>query len=125
MVRRMPLLIVDDDTVVRDMLQSAFSTDCDVLLASDGEDALHCYLAHAGQIDAVLADVNMPQVNGAELLAWLRNQPARVPVLLISANATQLALAGRGRVACLMKPFTIAAVRHAVEGLLQTGAASP
>jgi two-component system chemotaxis response regulator CheY len=74
-------------------------------------------------VDLAVVDVNMPDVNGLELVRFMRQREehAKTPVLMISTEASArdvergLAL---GADAYLAKPFTAEELLEAVEGLL-------
>jgi DNA-binding response OmpR family regulator len=82
------ILIVDDDKQVRELIaiylhEEGFRT----MLANDGAEAI---TAVSKQLpDLVLADVNMPEMNGLELAQRLRSDPqtASIPILMLSALA--------------------------------------
>jgi two-component system OmpR family response regulator len=79
------LLIVDDEAGLRDMLADALGlADFDVEVANDGRSALA--LLHEQNIDLVVSDVNMPKVNGFELLERMRASGIEIPVILLTAR---------------------------------------
>ncbi|HEX4053145.1 MAG TPA: HD domain-containing phosphohydrolase [Tepidisphaeraceae bacterium] len=103
------ILIVDDEPinikVVRKHLQGAgyrnFVTTTDSTTAMD--------ILRAEQPDAVLLDVMMPQVNGLQILEWIRGdrQFQHVPVLILTASsdsATKLSALELGATDFLAKP---------------------
>lgn len=65
------LLIVDDDAIVRMVHQIFFAKHYEVTLACNGEEAL-TLLTHKN-FDAVLTDINMPQMDGFALTKEIRN----------------------------------------------------
>ena len=79
------LLIVDDEAGLRDMLADALGlAGFDVEVASDGRSALATL--HEQHIDLVVSDVNMPKVNGFELLERMRASGIEIPVILLTAR---------------------------------------
>ena len=77
------VLMVDDneaDLVLnRIMLIDTVHLRCDVLTARDGGEALTCLNQAASEgnpVDLVLLDINMPRMNGFELLAQMRDDPS-------------------------------------------------
>ena len=84
--RMLPVLIVDDEPdileMLRDVLEEAGFV---VLTAHDGKAAL-ALLAHT-PVALVLTDLMMPQVTGLQLAQQLRSDPrtATIPVLVMSA----------------------------------------
>lgn len=106
MKAKQAILVVDDEERFRNLIRSFLSEDYDVLLAADGRDAMESYELHAGCIAAVITDVQMPWVNGWELVEWLYRQRPRLPVVVVSGHAgggTKHLL--RREVVWLKKPF--------------------
>ena len=71
--------------------------------------------------DAIVLDLMLPWVNGLEVLATIREQPAlsKLPVLVITATATtELELQAYQPLAILRKPLDLSAVVPLVERLL-------
>ncbi|MCK6626261.1 MAG: response regulator [Anaerolineae bacterium] len=104
------LLVVDDYAHTRDMLTDLLSEIYEVLPAADGLEAMHYYSEHRSRIVAVISDVEMPRVNGRQLVEWLQQQGVDVPIILMSGQATQATiepLLQQGVVKCLSKPFDI------------------
>jgi putative two-component system response regulator len=80
------ILIIDDNPIVRDTLESLLaSLDAEVLMAEDGERGLA--LAQEGRPDVILLDVMMPGIDGFEVCQRVRATPglAEVPVVMITA----------------------------------------
>lgn len=82
------VLIVDDQTVVREGLAAILGTDPDlevVGLAADGQQAL--VLAAELQPDVVLMDLKMPVLDGVQATRQLQRQQPGIPVLVLSTYA--------------------------------------
>jgi two-component system chemotaxis response regulator CheY len=80
----------------------------ELVLASDGESALA--KAAESQFDLVLADLNMPNMDGMALIRALRAAPAyrHTPILMLTTESSQQAkLAGKaaGATGWIVKPF--------------------
>ena len=96
----------------------------DVVEASGGFEALR--LLPRGPYDLVITDINMPDINGLELVQFIRtNEHHRsTPILLISTQSSErdrtraLSLGADGYVA---KPFTPEDLRTRVKALLEKG----
>ncbi|MBI2265844.1 MAG: response regulator, partial [Armatimonadetes bacterium] len=88
--RKIPeILVVDDSQLIRDVLREILETEgYNVQLAVDGQDALE--RAEAFSFDIVVTDVEMPRMNGFDLLTSLRQSEAyrRTPILIVSARET-------------------------------------
>lgn len=83
---RKKILIVDDEPAIRDSLQLILKAHFDVLVAENGEDALH--LLSSVTPDLVLLDVSMPKVDGLETLRRMRDQGVSIPVVMLTASTT-------------------------------------
>lgn len=88
------ILIVDDYEMVRIMLKRCLTQlgYTNVEEATDGKQALDMLNSAAGTENAfavVFSDLNMPRMNGFELLAACRKSPSfsRIPFVIISAEA--------------------------------------
>ena len=84
------VLIVDDQTVVREGLAAILGTDPDlevVGLAADGQQALA--LAAELQPDVVLMDLKMPVLDGVQATRQLQRQQPGIPVLVLSTYADE------------------------------------
>lgn len=81
-------LIVDDEshvrTFVRLLLREVGIEEC--WEAADGAAALDLVLRHQPQL--LLLDVNMPQMNGIELLSRLREAQSDISVIIVSAQSS-------------------------------------
>jgi DNA-binding NtrC family response regulator len=81
------ILIVDDDTVVRESLTKWFeSEDYQVGAATGGQHALA--LLEARQWDVLLVDIKMPGIDGMELQSRVRAIDCNLPVILMTGYAT-------------------------------------
>jgi CheY-like chemotaxis protein len=120
-VQRRPLLLVDDDPLVRDALRAVLKTlGHPATFASGGEEAL---LLLAGGLlpDAVILDVNMPGLDGAATLAKLRASGAAVPVILVTGRVDDRALGlvdAYPGVTLLAKPFGVGDLQRHLEATL-------
>ncbi|PTX06093.1 hybrid sensor histidine kinase/response regulator [Achromobacter mucicolens] len=117
------ILVAEDNPINQVTLQHQLEQlGCEVTLASDGAEALMLWgLAH---YDVVLTDVNMPRMNGYELVQALRAQGATIPVIGVTANAMreeeERCLAA-GMTSWLVKPISLSTLRRHLQG---TGAQS-
>ena len=85
-MRRMRILVVDDERAVRESLRRALELEgYEIELATDGEEALY-RLQSEVQPDAAIVDVLMPGVDGLEVTRRLRRSGSRLPVLMLTAR---------------------------------------
>ena len=119
------ILVADDSAIVRAMVKKAIAmSGLDVLEfreAANGAEAL-AELARA-PVDVVFADLNMPVMNGVELVERMRADQALagVPVVIVSSERNEAkieALRAAGVRAYLKKPFRPEHFRDAVHAVL-------
>src|SRR5471030_1007013 len=120
----LPLLVVDDNQQLRMAIKNSLGELGfeQVYLAGSGEEA--CRILRERSIAAVISDLDMPGMNGLELLRWVRaNLPdAKLPFMLLPCDANQddiRAAAQAGVNAYLIKPFTLASFHAKLETPLQ------
>lgn len=85
------VLIADDSRAMRAMLTSTIESlgDINIIEACSGFEALR--LLPRESVDLILTDINMPDINGLELISYLRNNPnyQNIPVFIISTEGSQ------------------------------------
>lgn len=85
------ILIVDDSAAMRSLLVSTLETlgNLAIVQAPNGFEALR--MLPREQVDLILTDINMPDINGLELLSFIRNNPIYkdVPVVVISTEGSR------------------------------------
>jgi len=89
---RRTILIVDDSVTTRTLEKSILETNgFNVMVAVDGVDALNQLRSATVLVDLVVADVEMPRMDGFQLLAALKGdrQLARIPVIMMTSRAAQ------------------------------------
>ena len=110
------VLVVDDEDLVRDVVARMIEElGYAAVTAADGESALA--LLDSKQVDAVLVDLTMPTMSGADVIAAVRARRPGLPVVLCSGFDRS----GRGAVAAdayLPKPFRIDALERTLAKLL-------
>ena len=109
------ILVVEDSDSMRSFVRTAleaaldYPTDVEVVEASSGFDALR--LLPRGPYDLVITDINMPDINGLELISFIRKSELHraTPVLIISTQSSErdrergMSLGANGYI---VKPFT-------------------
>ena len=134
------VLVVDDSTSMRETVikrvQEAGFQGCKFVEAADGTEALEALDKH--DVDLILSDINMPRMNGIQLVRRVREPKLqapgsaptvggfprdlrRIPVVMISTDGStetvQAALAA-GANSFLRKPFTADQLKEKLEPLL-------
>jgi two-component system chemotaxis response regulator CheY len=106
------VLVVDDSAVIRKVVIRALSqtgvTIDEILQAADGIEALK--ILHEAKIDLVLSDINMPNMDGIQMLAAMQQEPALkdIPVIMITTEGSQskvMDAAKLGAKGLVRKPF--------------------
>jgi len=115
------ILVVDDKQMMRDSVGSTLQrADYGVVVASDGNTALSMVAKHRPA--AVITDLKMPEMDGLELLARLRQADDQLPVVLMTAYGSvndAVAAMKKGAFDFIQKPFEgdqlVMVMRRAVE----------
>ena len=124
----MKFLIVDDFStmrrIVRNLLKEIGHADADE--AEDG--AIAMGKLRAGNFNFVVTDINMPNMNGFELLSAIKadEKLKHLPVLMVTAEARKedIVLAAQtGASGYIVKPFTKATLEEKVQKIMQKIAA--
>jgi len=119
------VLVVDDVAAVRKSISLTLtSAGYEVVTAEDGEQAIRLLQESDGSptVDAILCDLRMPKINGAEAIACFRREYSSVPVVVLTAYPdVELAvfLMRQGVLDFLVKPVLhdelLTVVKRAVE----------
>ena len=105
---RRRILIVDDEPLITEVLSEHFKSDFDVETALSGTDALTAIVRQ--RPDLVLLDINMPRMNGLELLRRIKAESglAKIPVVIVTTEGKEedtVAGLRAGAAAYVRKPF--------------------
>ena len=110
---RRRVLIVDDEPLILEVLAEHFKNDFDVETAPNGADALGAILRR--RPDVVLLDINMPRMNGVEVLKDIKQIDDSITVIMVTANE-QVQLAAEalksGAFGYVPKPFDFRYLDH-------------
>ena len=122
------VLVADDSAIARSVLRKVIAmTGLDVGRvheAADGAEAL-AFLQRT-PVDLVLADINMPQLSGPDLVRRMRADPAlaATPVVMVSSERSQARmdeLRRNGVRAYVKKPYRPEQLRQVLEQVLAPG----
>jgi two-component system, chemotaxis family, chemotaxis protein CheY len=122
------VLVADDSAIVRAMVKKALvmaGLDLGTVHeAADGREALA--VLGKSWVDVVFADINMPVMNGLELVREMRETPAfaATPVVIVSSDRSRARMEELERCgvrAYVKKPFRPEQFRSVVDGLLGKG----
>lgn len=87
MTTQLKILVVDDDNVIRTILMRFLARDCAVHGACDGQEALSILERNDPHIDLVLCDIEMPKLDGLQVLRTVRSQYPQTGMIMISGSA--------------------------------------
>ncbi len=125
----MRVLVIEDEPDLRRLLEQALREDgYAVDTAADGSTGL--YKATTWDYDALVLDLMLPRLSGWDLLARLRAEERRVPVLILTARegvADRVRGLDTGADDYLVKPFALAELRARLRALIRraSGQAAP
>ena len=123
----MNILIVDDSSVMRSMIlktlrMSGLSLG-DVHGASNGVDGLE--ILNRQWMDLVILDINMPVMNGEDMMIRMRENPEtrNIPVIVVSTEGSKTRIENLVKMGAtfIRKPFTPEIIRDAINQSLGTG----
>jgi len=121
------LLVAEDNPINQATLQNQLQQlGCAVTLAADGQAALACWQDHA--FDALLTDVNMPNLDGYALARALRARGVTQPIIGVSANALpdeDARCRAAGMTARLVKPVSLDALHRALREHCPSASTTP
>ena len=108
-----PILIVDDDQALRDMLMEQFSVDGEFYasVAQTAGEAETRMLARESRFDAVILDVGLPDGDGRDLCARLRRHGVKVPIIMLTGSDDEIDVVrglDSGANDYIAKPFRLA-----------------
>ncbi len=117
------VLIVEDSSMTRSMIRAAAEEieGMDTIEAANGFEALK--LLPTQKFDLIITDINMPDINGLELINFVRKDPRfhSIPLIIISTEKSEedkkrgLQI---GADAYLTKPFKAEEVQEAIKALI-------
>jgi PAS domain S-box-containing protein len=103
------VLVIDDEETVRNIsTQMLKSMGLECVAAVNGKQGLDLFAEHPDAFDAVLLDLTMPKMDGAETLVQLRRLKPKIPVILMSGYNEQEAVGKLGdhnMTEFIQKPF--------------------
>ena len=123
----MKILVVEDSSSMRAYLTTMIEADggegLEIVEASSGFEALKILPHHT--FHAILTDINMPDINGLELVSFLKNHPAyrSIPIMVISTESSEedrRRAASLGAEEYLVKPFEVSELIEKLGRLLRT-----
>ena len=120
------ILIVDDSLVTRMVLKKTLGMSDipveEILEANNGQEGLDILVDH--KVDLILADLNMPKMNGMEMTAAIlgNKSTSNIPVVIISTHSVDVRineLRSQGVKNYIHKPFTPETIRDVLHEVLE------
>lgn len=115
----MRFLVAEDNEALRLFLSRGLEADGhQVRLAADGQAAIEAFLDEIPEI--AILDLNMPRLDGIEVLRFIRSETEETSVLVLSARnetATRLQCLDLGADDCMLKPFALAELRARIRAI--------
>ena len=114
------ILVVDDSNIIASFISKIFNNTYKVLIAKDGKEAIDILANYTEVIARMLLDLNMPNVNGYEVLRFMKTNDLfkKVDVAIITGNDSKSVLDNIKEypvMAILEKPFNELNVKKVVE----------
>lgn len=119
------VLLVEDDESLKDIISLILrELGFEVTLAANGQLALD--LISKQKFTLIISDIQMPQLNGVDMLEAIRKRGLNTPVILMTgySDFLDVNLERRGAAALLEKPFTKSSIELAVSKYLPRKAAA-
>ncbi|WP_427977613.1 GGDEF domain-containing response regulator [Agarivorans sp.] len=112
------ILLVDDELLNRELMSGCLSDDFTIYSAASGAEALQ--LAEQNPPDLILLDIMMPEMDGWEVCAKLKDSPSlrHIPVIFITSrndDETQIQCWNAGCVDFINKPINFVTLEHRVK----------
>jgi two-component system chemotaxis response regulator CheY len=121
------ILIVDDSPTMRRMIRQALTEGgFQVIEAASGSEGLARLQEQAHAVQAILTDVNMPQMDGLSFVRAIRQEGrfSRIPILVLTTeSAADVKAKGKeaGATGWIVKPFRPEELRKVVAHVLDHG----
>lgn len=106
--KKITILVVDDDSNLLEILKEGLEDfSFDVVTASNGVEARQ--IISSSKIDCLVTDITMPEMNGVELVTFLRGEDNNIPVFFITGymDYSREVLNSFKPKAVIFKPFDI------------------
>jgi two-component system chemotaxis response regulator CheY len=120
------VVVVDDSAAIRKILQRVLRQTGmligEIYEAADGQEALE--LLKTKRVGLVLSDINMPKMDGLQLLAAIKNTSEwrDIPVLMITTEGGETKVGEAVKLGAdgyLRKPFTVDQIMEKLVGILE------
>lgn len=116
------ILIVDDNSDMRDFLQRKLEDKYDIYTATDGEEAIE--ILSERNVDMVISDISMPKLNGLVLCRSVRDnlEISHIPIIILSARSSvesKIEAMKAGADLYIEKPFVLEYLLTSVQNIME------
>ncbi|AUD05744.1 response regulator transcription factor [Spirosoma pollinicola] len=123
MENRYHILHIDDDVYIRKIIQLTMSAEFDISSCTNGIEAM-AWLEKGNLPDIILTDLRMPQLDGQELIALIRNSSIyrTVPIIVLSSmedSSLKITCIEQGADDFIVKPFNPLEVKAKIKAILR------
>ncbi|CAN5386336.1 response regulator [soil metagenome] len=117
------VLIAEDDPFIRKILRQTLKDDFEVITKENGIEALS-WLEEGNPVDIILSDIQMPYMDGKDLLGMLRVSPIfqKIPLIILSSfsdSDTRIKFFKLGADDYIVKPFSPIEVKAKIISVLR------
>ena len=117
------LLVIDDEPAIQLILEHYFSGEYEVVLTANGQEAMD-WLEQGNLVDAIVADYEMPLMNGLDFIRELRATPMHenTPLLMLSGTdetSKKILCLKQGADDYIVKPFNPEELEIRIKKVLQ------
>jgi DNA-binding response OmpR family regulator len=117
------ILCVDDDVSIRTILEHTLGQSFDVATVEDGEKAV-AWIAAEGNPDCMVVDLQMPGLNGFDLIKKVRGEQAtkKIPLIVLSSKESsdeKIKSLNLGADDYLLKPFNPEELTARIESIFR------
>lgn len=120
-LRKMKILLVDDDEWIRDSLSVFFEAEgCHLLALETAEEALQ--VLNRQSYDIIISDYRLPGMDGLELLSLIGNSHPHAMKILVTAYGNKDVVSEASRIGIddlIQKPFKIEVVKESIAQLME------
>lgn len=103
----MKILLIEDDSILNETLTDYLNLKGnEVINLEDGTDAIH--VIDKSNFDLYIIDINIPHINGLEIIKYIRNKDIETPIIMITASMELESLKSAYKNGCddyIKKPF--------------------
>lgn len=122
-IKTLNILYVEDDLNNQKIISKALALYCnDVIVASDGEEALYFYENNKELLDILIVDISIPKINGLEVIKKIRTTNKKIPIIITTAHTDKeylLEALTYQLESYIVKPFSFEKLMSVLEEFIQ------